>query len=102
MALAFGLVAFLLGFHEKHNPLDQAVHTLQVGLSPRHGSNMPLPCLKWRPSSAQRAALSHSRKRSGCNRAECWCLPSMYWTYRAECAMHVPVTIDAAILPCAL
>jgi hypothetical protein len=34
MALAFGLVAFLLGFHEKHNPLDQAVHTLQVGLSP--------------------------------------------------------------------
>ncbi len=30
MALAFGIVAFLLGFHEKHNPLDQAVHTLQV------------------------------------------------------------------------
>ena len=33
MGLAFGMEAFLLGFHEKHNPLDQAVHTLQVRLA---------------------------------------------------------------------
>ena len=38
MTLAFGNVAFLLGFHEKHNPLDQAVHTLQARSSP------PLAC----------------------------------------------------------
>ena len=46
MALAFGLVAFLLGFHEKHNPLDQAVHTLQVSWLGRSRCFVNASCLQ--------------------------------------------------------